>query len=256
MNQIIGLDIGGTKIEGIIYNDGKIARRLFIPTPKDLAAFKRGIAGILTILSDGQNIAAVGIGMAGVADDKKGVMITSPNLKFIKNFNIRKFVCSLGFKEVRLDNDASCFTRAEMALGKGRGCKDVIGVILGTEMGAGIYIDGENFRGRHGSGGEVGQLMVGNDTLEHHYQEAKDRGDYNEVAHLLAIRLADLVNILDPDCIVLGGSVSLMHHKKFLPQALRLMRGYILNKNLKLKVWVSSLESAGALGAALLFAKK
>jgi glucokinase len=203
-------------------------------------------------LSANQKIQEIGVGVAGVVDQGKGILVTSPNLKYIKNFKLSELLRSYGFEKVKIDNDASCFTRAEAVLGQAKNYQNIVGIILGTGIGSGLYINGQDFRGSHNSGGEIGQLMVGHDTLEHHYQKAKAKNDFKEIGRLLAVRLADLINIFDPDCIIFGGSVSLLHHKKFLPQALNLAKKYIVNKKLKPKMAVSRLQSAGAIGAALL----
>lgn len=255
MTKVIGLDIGGTKIEGIVFDGKKIVKQLTIVTPKNLADFKYSIAELSKFLSVGEQITGVGVGTAGVVNPQKGVIVTSPNLKFVKNFNIRKFLQSLGYKAVVLDNDANCFTRAEAMLGKARGSKNIIGITLGTGIGSGLFINGHNYRGSHYSGGEVGQLLIENNTLEHHYQRAKAGNNFKLISGLLVVRLADLVNILDPDCVALGGSVSQLYHRKFLPNALKLMPKYFLNKKLKPKIYVSFMKSSGALGAALQLTK-
>jgi predicted NBD/HSP70 family sugar kinase len=253
MANVIGLDIGGTKIEGIVFDGQKILKSLKIVTPKNLADLKHSLLELVKFLSADHKVEAIGIGAAGIVDPQKGTWLASPNIKFIKNFNLAGLFRLSGVKQVKIDNDASCFTRAEALLGQGKSYKNIIGVILGTGIGSGLFVAGQNFRGSHYSGGEIGQLIVDNDTLEHHYQRAKQKGDIKEIGRLLAVRFADLINILDPDCFILGGSFSQYEFKKISPQVLKIIEKNLINKKFRPKILISRLTSAGSLGSALLF---
>ena len=87
MKNIIGIDIGGTKITGIVFNGQAVLKELTIVTPKTLIEFKCNLIKLVDFLSADCKISAVGIGMAGVIDVKWKVAIYSPNIKYIKNFN-------------------------------------------------------------------------------------------------------------------------------------------------------------------------
>lgn len=250
---MIGLDIGGTKIEGVVFDGRRAVKSLTIVTPRNLSDFKYSLTELLKFLSLGIHIGAVGVGTAGVVDSDKGVVLASPNLEFLKNFKFAAYIKSLGYQNVKIDNDANCFARAEMLLGQGKKYKNVVGVILGTGIGSGLYLNGQNYRGSHHGGGEIGQLIMCNDTLEHHYQKAKDKGNFSEVGRLLSVRFVDLAKIFDPDCFILGGTVSKLHYKKFSTQIARAFSKYLNNRKFKSKILISHLNSAGALGAALLF---
>jgi glucokinase len=251
-NHVIGLDIGGTKIEGIVFDGKKILKSLKIVTPKSLPDLKYSLVELVKFLSAGFEVRAIGAGMAGIVNPQKGVWVKSPNIGYVKNLDFAGVFRQLKIKQVKIDNDANCFVRAEMVLGQGKQCRNVVGMILGTGIGSGIYINGANFRGSHYAGGEVGQLIVGSDTLEHHYQKAKQKGDYGEIARLLSVRLSDLINILDPDCIILGGSVGQLEYPRYMPQVLKNLKKDLISPSRKSKILISRLQSAGSLGAALL----
>jgi len=141
MKNVIGIDIGGTKIAGIVFNGKKVLRELTIVTPKTLVEFKRNLIKLVDFLSADVKIADVGIGMAGVMDAGKQTARYSPNIKYINNFNFKGL---FGNKiKTALANDAKCFALAEAKLGQGKNCDSVVGVILGTGVGSGFVLDGK-----------------------------------------------------------------------------------------------------------------
>ncbi len=251
--SIIGLDIGGTKITGIVFEGKKTLRSLTIPTPKSLGSFKASLLKLVETLSTNQKIEALGIGMAGVVDHKNLTVVHSPNLKFIENFNFKTLFPKI---KIKLDNDANCFARAEAAMGQGKGVKNFVGITLGTGIGGGLVSLGEVVLGESGSAGEVGHIMLDTDhTIEYFYQKAKEASDYKRMAKIVGVLLADVYNILDVNTIILGGTVAVKNSEKFLPAAVDYAKKLVLNKNINMKVLVSELENAGAVGAALLVKK-
>ena len=138
--MIIGLDVGGTKISGIAIDGEKILDKLTIVTPKTLFEFERNLLKLVDFLSAKGKPSAIGIGMAGLVDSEKGIVIRSPNIKYIKNLSLVKLFNLNGFKKVKVDNDANCFTRAEMLLGNGKKLNNFVALTLGTGIGGGIVI--------------------------------------------------------------------------------------------------------------------
>ncbi len=252
MDQIIGLDIGGTKISGIVYDSKNVLRELTMATPKNLAGFKQAVEKLISLLKAGRQIKGLGIGLAGIVNDK-GTVIYSPNMKFLDNFNLGKFCKDFNFKKVQIDNDANCFTLAEARLGRGRGYKNFVGLTLGTGVGGGIICGKELFRGSRGSAGEVGHIMADfKYDSEHYYQAARDKKDYKKMGEVVGLLFANIINLLDVEAIVLGGTVAIKYSKDFLPYALKIVKKHVVNKNNLPKIVVSNLKNSGSLGAALL----
>ena len=248
----IGLDVGGTKITGIVYDGRKIARSLTVATPKTLVEYRKKIAHLVDLLSSGRQVTALGVGQPGIVNPKTGFSSSVHNTPFLRGLNAKKFYASLGIKRVRIDNDAHCFALAEATLGKGKHFKNFVGITLGTGIGGGIIIDHRLYRGSYNGAGHVGHIMadIKHDS-EYYYQKFRDAKNFSGLAETIGILLANVMNVLDVEAIILGGSIAAVHGKKILPGCLRVARMHVVNQTMP-KVLISNIPHAGAVGAALL----
>ncbi len=252
--NIIGLDIGGTKITGIVFNGKKTVKSLTIPTPKSLGSFTATVIKLVETLSMGKKIDGLGVGMAGIVDHQKNTVKHSPNLKFIENLNFNDLFPKI--KKLKVDNDANCFARAEAIMGQGKGFKNFACITLGTGIGGGLVSNKEVYLGQNGSAGEVGHMMYDTDkNIEHYFQKARDTSNYKQISKIVGMLLANVYNVLDVEAVIFGGGVAIKNHERFLPFAIEYAQKHLTNKDIKIKALVSSLENAGALGAALLIKK-
>ncbi len=249
--MIIGIDIGGTKITGVLFDGKKAVRELTIKTPGNLADFKYSLRNLVNFLSAGYSIKALGVGMAGHMDSEKNIAVSSPNIKFVKNIKFKQIFPKI-FK-LRLENDARCFALAEARLGQGEKYRTLVGVTLGTGIGGGLVSNGNIYRGAHLGAGEVGHMLYGDGkTFEYYFKKARDKNNYAEIGKIVGGVLINLCRVVDAEAIILGGSVAQNAVGKFLPQAMAVLSANL--KSFKMpKVAVSKLKHAGALGAALLF---
>ena len=259
----IGIDLGGTKIEGVLLaaTGEELARhRMATPRSADPALAYRdtltAIAGVIEILESGRSCrASVGVGMPGSLSPRTG-LVQNANSTWL---NGRPFATDLARylgRPIRLANDANCFAISEATDGAGAGARSVFGVILGTGCGAGIVIDGRLLDGPRGIGGEWGhnplpwptldevrgprcwcgrdgcmETWVSGPALSADFERATGHQlkveeivtaaqQGNEAApacldrHVdrLARGLSHVVNILDPDVIILGGGLSALDH--------------------------------------------
>jgi fructokinase len=154
----IGIDLGGTKIEGIVLDKGGVeTARLRMATPT--TSYEDAIDAILEVVAELERKAgrrcSVGIAHPGA---------TSPATGLIKNANSTRLngrplqvdlERRLG-RDIRMANDANCFAVSEASDGAAAGCRIVFGVILGTGVGGGIVIDGRPLTGAQAIGGEWG----------------------------------------------------------------------------------------------------
>jgi fructokinase len=248
----IGIDLGGTKIEGIALDGSRQCARLRIDTPRDdYAATLDAIAALVATLQNTTGpTATVGIGIPG----------TIATTGLVKNANSTWLIgrplqvdleLRLG-RRVRIANDANCFAMSEATDGAAVGADLVFGVIVGTGTGAGIIARGQVLSGANGIAGEWGHnplpwpdgdespgppcycgkrgcietfLSGPGMTADHERHtgrrevppaiaQAADRGDPAALATLqrygrrMARALASVINVLDPDVIVLGGGMS------------------------------------------------
>lgn len=227
----LGIDLGGTKTEIVaLGDDGVELLRERVPTPRgDYAATVATIAGLVN--SAEAKVGAggtVGVGIPG-AESRVTGLIKNANSTWLIGQPLRADLERALGRPVRLANDANCFALSEATDGAAVGAEVVFGVILGTGVGGGIVVKGEVLAGANAIAGEWGHNpMPGDEAVRqrcycgrHGCIEtflsgpalAADGGAENEAAmqryeRRLAQALAQVINILDPDAIVLGGGVS------------------------------------------------
>jgi glucokinase len=170
MTLFIGIDLGGTKIAGAVWDAEKlaVAAQKTIPTQGQLgpdgvleriAGLVRELAGMVGM--DAKDVPGVGLGVPATFDVDEGVIWLLPNLpgEWYGKPVIRQLSAMLGVP-VYLVNDAHAFTLAEATIGAGRGAASCVGVTLGTGIGGGIVIDGRLYLGVSGAAGEVGHHSI------------------------------------------------------------------------------------------------
>jgi predicted NBD/HSP70 family sugar kinase len=230
----IGVDLGGTKIEVIALDRGREVFRKRIATPRGDYAATVDAVRILVEDLDG----TVGIGIPGALSRMTGLVKNANSTWLIGKPLKQDLEKALG-REVRIANDANCFALSEAVDGAGKGGEVVFGVILGTGVGGGIVVRGEVLDGPNNIAGEWGHNPLplptrsdlplppcycgrkgcietylsgpafARDAKAASAEEAVKNGvamaRYEE---RLARALAAVVNVLDPDVIVLGGGMS------------------------------------------------
>jgi len=243
----IGVDFGGTKIEAAALDaEGRFLARVRGPTPplyEDRLEATRTIVAEAERQA-GASVDRVGVGGPGSPSPRAGMMRNSNSTIL----NGRPFPVDLERvleRRVRYANDANCLALSEAVDGAGVGARVVFAAILGTGCGAGITVDGRIVEGRNGIAGEWGHMPLPSPTSWDPQIQcwcgrmncmelfvsgtgfARDAGQAGEDAvaamrageieasaafdrylHRLARGLGVIVNVLDPDVIVLGGGMS------------------------------------------------
>jgi fructokinase len=167
MQHLWGIDLGGTKIEGVIIDPAALDRpvcRLRIPTESDQGYdhIRAQIAKLVKMISEesGQPLPErIGMGTPGVIDPRSSKLKNS-NTQCLNGQRLRDDVTSDLGVEVITANDANCFALAEATLGAARGYPTVFGIIMGTGVGGGIVVSGQVLEGCHGIAGEWGQIVL------------------------------------------------------------------------------------------------
>ncbi|MEC9432063.1 MAG: ROK family protein [Pseudomonadota bacterium] len=255
----IGVDFGGTKIEGVaLAPDGSIRARRRIPTPRgDYAGSVRAIRDLTLALEAeaGAAAPALGVGIPGSLSPATGAA-RNGNAVWLIGRPFDKDLAEALARPVRIANDANCFALSEAADGAGAGAGVVFGTINGTGVGGGLIVGGRIVTGRNGIAGEWGHNALPNPTdaerpgapcfcgrrgclevwisgpgLEADFARAVGAGEgqgpkAREIAEMAADgdpdaeaaldrlydrwgrALAVIVNVVDPDVIVLGGGLS------------------------------------------------
>lgn len=251
--MILGLDIGGTKTEAVLWDGTAVATVATAGTPSSLRSFERVLAD-LTALVGGQGVQTVGVGVAGVVDTRRQEVVASPNLGYLRGYRLGRLLHKLlPGATVAVANDARCFTFAELKVGQGRGVADFVGVTLGTGIGGGIVLGGRLFSGSGGNAGEIGHLCTepGKD-LERTFQYARRRADRALLAQTIGLLVADLANVLDVSTFIFGGGLSQALPEPTWRQAASVAKAAAVNPRFRPHLFRSRLAHAGAIGAALL----
>jgi fructokinase len=297
MKYAVALDIGGTKIEGVLFNDiyKEIRKeRLYFKKDKATAVvllprkiILEMIDNLIVNLMYGYKISGIGISVPDIVypDGKIG---SNGKIRGLKNFGLGKYFSKKHKIKCIVKNDADCFALGEHALGAGKGKKNIIGVIYGTGIGSGMIINGKLYSGSHVSAGEFGYNTINFGGPRHHsgllgIVEVHAAGPYlvkkyikaggkilnpdpmkihdsrefiarksiYESLEMFSVGLASLVNVFDPELIILGGGLSNMPiygrlNKLTKKYTRKEMRKYV--KIVKNKLG----DSAGVYGAAAL----
>jgi glucokinase len=158
---IVGIDIGGTKIAGLVLDEhGAVIGRGDVPAPASVGgrAMADAAAGLVRELIDraGTDLRAVGVGAAGVIDHETGT-VRAASATFVDwaGFPLADELRARLGVPVRIENDVNAFLLGEAAGSAGAG-GDVLGVMLGTGVGGAVIIDGELRHGPNGAAGEIG----------------------------------------------------------------------------------------------------
>lgn len=237
--------------------------------------------------------AKIGIGTPGATEPLTG-SIKNSNTICLNGRPLRDDLSAALGCEIALANDANCFALAEATWGAARGSSVVLGLILGTGVGGGICVDGKILTGLHGIAGEWGhnpipgedspcycgrrgcvETVIAGPSLERFHREcgggdlrlpaickAAAKGDscalrtMDRLREKFAQAIAAVINILDPDAIVIGGGVGnipLLYEQ----ETRAAIQRHLFNPILQTRIVPPVLgDSAGVFGAALLSAEK
>lgn len=265
---VIGIDLGGTKIlVGLLDEKFKLISSLktkMVASKGEPVFFKLITSTIEQLISEAKidlkDVRAIGMGCPGIVNTKKGVIISSPNINFMKDYQLSKKLGGHFNLPVALGNDVSVGLYGEHQFGAAQGFDHVVGIFLGTGVGGALILNGQLYLGSHGGAGEIGHTLVNPQgavcgcgkrgcleteigrpaiaaeaavaSLKHlapnltaiagtdiskiksgEIKAAIEKGDevikqiVKNKAELLGVAMANIVNILNPELIVLGGGV-------------------------------------------------
>lgn len=187
--NVIGVDVGGSKIRAIRWNGARIEKLAVAKTPRSMAALTGILGRMIARLEDGKRL-KVGAGFAGSVD--QGVVSSSANNRFIRNYNPAR---SLG-RAIRVDNDARTFARAEYMKGAGKGVSRALFFTFGTGIGRAYGVAGAIKRVKR---------FEPREKWEERYQRVKGAA---ALAPFLAAHLMPIIRAYKPRVVVAGGAVA------------------------------------------------
>jgi fructokinase len=241
----LGVDLGGTKTEAILLDENfNVLERKRIPTPQN--DYQQILDSISTLVLDlSKNISAFSLGVCTPgAISKQTGLIKNSNTQCLIGQSLKEDLENILGMKVSMENDANCFTMAEATLGAAMEFDLVFGVIIGTGVGGGITINKKLFPGRTNIAGEWGhhtlhpngnpcycgktgcvETYISGPSLENQWTKLTGKSltlpeilsDFDneigkkwkeEFLENFGSGLANVIDILDPDAIVLGGGLS------------------------------------------------
>ncbi|KRT67550.1 MAG: ROK family protein, glucokinase [candidate division WWE3 bacterium CSP1-7] len=270
----LGIDVGASKVRYVIWegNQALLDEEVKLPAPgrEELGRVFQEISQKIKETK----VSTVGVGLPGTVEEE---MVTyAPNFPTLLEWDFKPELEKLLNAPVRLFNDAKAFVFAEVQAGAAKGKQNVVGLTLGSGLGGGIVFNGALYLGK-GTAGEVGHEIVDlpNRREAEDFASAKffqkfgkspdelrqlaEDGDqtakqaFNEFGKNLGTIIANLVNLLDPEVIVLGGGIA-GAYDFFIEETKKAAAGLIVNpsrKNIEIKKAALG-NSAGAIGAAIL----
>jgi glucokinase len=270
-SNVLGLDIGGTKISSGLHEDGIIYERKEISTPynspkeKILEAISDHISSYLSF-----DLQAIGIGIPGLVDPKKGIVYNLANIPSFQKVGLKDYLEEKFNMPVFINNDASCFTLGEYKYGRAKIHQHMVGITLGTGIGTGVITNTKLYTGYLCGAGEWGGASYMDKTFEDYCgskffnssgESAKTLGERasekDKEALLIfeqyGIHLGSLIKQIlftyAPEAIVIGGSIR-KAFPYFEENMLKTVKSFPYRAiSDHLKIYVSSLEDSAILGA-------
>lgn len=299
MEALWGIDLGGTKIEGIILDkdDHHIITRLRVPTEgnQGYEHVLSQINKLIEMMNQESQLQprVIGMGTPGTMDPILNVM-KNCNSTSLNGKNLQADLESMTGISFHLSNDANCFAVAETMMGaipkEMPDAEVIFGVIMGTGVGGGLVVNGKVIGGRQGIGGEWGhnflddsggkcycgkvgcvETIISGPALERYYKsisgqtrslkeittgyKADDdpfaKETMQRLFHFFGKAISVVINIIDPDAIVIGGGVGNIDELYTL--GVEEVKNHVFNHRLDTKFYKPNLgDSAGVFGAAFL----
>jgi len=242
----IGIDLGGTKTEGVIVDEEfRVIERKRVPTNQNngYESILETIQNLVSDLKKNNEKTSIGVCTPGALSKESG-LIKNSNTQCLIGKDLKNDLEKILDQEISIENDANCFALAEARLGAAKNHETVFGVIMGTGVGGGLVIDGKIHSGRTNIAGEWGHHCIkpnGNEcycgrkgcvetyisgpALEKKWNELTNQNISiseivknsqedvyktwkNEFLENFGLSMANVIDILDPDAIVLGGGLS------------------------------------------------
>lgn len=281
MPNIVGVDIGGTKIVcGQLNSQGKIHKRMQVPTEvhKGRDQVVQNVINCIREVFD-KSVKAIGVSVPAPVDLKTGIVYEISSILDWKNVPLQKILTQEFKVKVFLENDANCFVLAEHEYGVLKKHKNAVCLTVGTGLGAGLLINGKLYTGQTNAAGQIGKIPFRGISLEEfasgqalkrlskflgkqftasklaemaRRKKGFAKQVFSEYGRNLGIAISILVNTLDPEVVVLGGSVS-ESYLLFKDTMMATLQENIYAHTAKnVQIVQSKLKDVGVLGAGLI----
>ena len=274
--SIIGIDLGGTNVRCGLVNRNRVSdiHAIRISSRASVEEVMEEIFSVADLLMS-PSVTAIGIGVPSVVDLEKGIVYDVQNIPSWKEVALKKRMEEKYRVPVIVNNDANCYALGEFYYGKGRGRHSMIGLTIGTGLGAGIIIHNKLYAGANCGAGEFGMVEyldrfyefyacgqffqnVYHTAGEEVFRRAKS-GDaeaismFGEMGTHLGNAIKTILYTYDTDLIIFGGSVS-KAYAYFSENMWARIRTLVYPRSVeRLQIRLSGLGHSGILGAAALY---
>ncbi|MEZ2334584.1 ROK family protein [Mucilaginibacter sp. RCC_168] len=275
--KVIGIDLGATNIRGAVVNNNSLSAIVSqkIKSDGSVEDVMNDIYQVVDTLLKNDQVAAIGIGVPSVVDVAEGIVYDVQYIPSWKEVHLKKLMEKRYDIPVYVNNDANCFAVGEYYFGKGNNVDSMVGLTLGTGLGAGIMINRRLYPGFNCGAGEFGLFPYLDNILEFYssgsffsnvygldgvqvFEDAKKGNGralklYGELGTHIGHAIKQVMYAYDPQLIVLGGSVR--HAYAFFQQTMwQEIKTFAYTKTAeRIRVEVSELENSGIIGAAALY---
>ena len=277
MSYVVGIDIGGTNIRAALLDeDRNILEKIKIKNEVDKGP-EYNLNKIINHINENwvsKDIRGIGVGCPGPLNIKTGTILKAPNLRGWDNFNVKKYLEENTSLKAEVNNDANVAGLAEAIIGSAKGAESVFYITVSTGVGGAFIIDNkiinEDKYSHSGlvKGGLEGQCSgpniarIASEKLEKIVDTPEVFELYkknnkvaievvNELCENLSKGISNIISVVDPEVIVLGGSV-VLYNKDLLEIIIEKVREKVINKE-AVDIRIAEIgDDAGLRGAGLL----
>jgi len=167
--RVIGVDMGGTNVRAALVEDNKVLKTVSDKINRD-GSMQEVIDNITDSIDKvwTRDVKGIGIGVPAIVDVEKEIVYEVLNIKSWHKVELKKILEKKYGCRVIVNNDANCFALGEKYFGAGKKYDNVVGLILGTGVGAGIIINGKLYSGRNCGAGEFGEIIYKDNVIAHY----------------------------------------------------------------------------------------
>lgn len=271
----LSIDLGGTNIRIAQVENGKCLNKISVAclAQQDADTVIKQLVQLINSQLNSQ-VTGIGIGVPSIVDGEKGIVYNVANISSWKEIHLKEILENEFKLPVAINNDSNCFALGEHLFGQGRPYDNMVGITIGTGIGAGVIVNRHLYSGQYKGAGEIGSLPYLDSDYEHYcssfffkryngtgadFAQKATTGDAEakKIWNEFGMHLGNLIKVIlftyAPQAIILGGGIASAFplFKASMEENIKSFPYNIITDNTK--VIASSFKDASLLGASALF---